>query len=893
MDHTPQHIIWCAGGIMIYSPLLQRQLCCLMAGAHVELAKSSFWEYLQTLATQPDKHEQTQQLLNVLPRFLHQVDESYQQYERDLELSRRSLALSTSELGHLNQALKQQTDQQQQAIRRIRKLAEVLSQRVGFSFDQKDQSLQSVTALLQHLFDSREQLGADLALSQQRCRLAIETTNLGLWDWDFDRGYIYFSDEWCSILGYSQQALKPHFESWNHLIHPDDYARCGQVLRANIKGRRELFDMEMRMRHQDGHYIWVVTRGRVTQRRTNGTALRAVGTMMDISARKAYEEALKFAKESAEQHQQSTSVLLTHMYHALKTPLQEMQTKLSTTPILTHEMASIYPLAQVMSDVLLLAQLEAGETLIQPKICDLYHQLHIWCEQYQHHHHIPLSIQISREIPKMVSVDLERIGQILNLQLMAWTHQASLHHITFGAQFLATTQHLKLCLEPTFDSIKSTTDNLSHYLTQMVQRLLRLLGGYSMPVDRQIADTTEFYIPVTSSMLSWQNWRVLGVCKHAERRQHLADGFHTLGLKCQWVDDDQQAMLELLNAALDEHSIDLVILANSNIEDQRLAAQIAESENLGQLKCVQCTDIPCVEQSHPHIHVTWSLPLNTEDCLTSLNQWVQPITSIQTRQECAVAEQFTILLVEDNTINQRLVMSFLTKAGYRVELAAHGQQAIERFEKQHFDLILMDIQMPVMGGVEATKLIRQMENQGSRVPIVAMTAHNLPGDQQRFLAYGMDGYLSKPIRFEALKQELKRVLSQPIHLASLINSIEPEPLASLNERFFDLDAALVLVDGSYDELRTLAALFINNAPRRLLEIESALRRFDSEQLVHLAYQLKGESENFGYPRVSILSGQLADLVQKQRMSELKPLLSILSSEVEHLMKDLQQRVLVI
>ena len=68
---------------MIYSPLLQRQLCCLMAGAHVELASSSFWEYLQTLATQPDKHEQTQQLLNVLPRFLHQVDESYQQYERD------------------------------------------------------------------------------------------------------------------------------------------------------------------------------------------------------------------------------------------------------------------------------------------------------------------------------------------------------------------------------------------------------------------------------------------------------------------------------------------------------------------------------------------------------------------------------------------------------------------------------------------------------------------------------------------------------------------------------------------------------------------------------------------------------------------------------------------
>lgn len=874
---------------MIYSPLLQRQLCCLMAGAHVELASSSFWEYLQALATQPDKHEQTQQLLNVLPRFLHQVDESYQQYERDLELSRRSLALSTSELSHLNQALKQQTEQQQQAIRRVSKLAEILAQRVGFAFDQKDQALHAVAGLLQHLFDSREQLGADLATSQQRCRLAIETTNLGLWDWDFERGHVYFSEEWCAILGYAQPDLQPDFEAWNHLIHPDDYARCGQVLRANIKGRRELFDMEMRMRHRDGHYVWVVTRGRVTQRRANGMALRAVGTMMDISARKAYEEALKFAKESAEQHQQSTSMLLAHMYQALKAPLQQLEQSTQEQP----SPALLMQLAQIMRDVLLLAQLEAGDTLIEYHACDVSATLTEWCERYQQQSNIGMLVQIAPEMPKVMSVDMPRIVQILSLQCMSWTFVAPLKQVHVHAQFVAHPQQLKLRIEPIFapsDPHMTSTQGLNDYLSQMAQRLIRVLGGYAQPIERQPEDAIELFVPVSAAQVSWQNWQVLGVCLQPEQRQHIMAVLQDLGLHGCWVDDERQAMIELLDAALDERSIDLVILANPCASEHgvQLASQIADSENLGQPKCVLCCDEPLPDMP-PYIHAVWQLPLTPEQALRSLNQWVQPSMQLAPRTDGLMTEPLTVLLVEDNTINQRLVMSFLNKAGYRVELAAHGQQAIERFERQHFDAILMDIQMPVMGGVEATKLIRQIEQQGPRVPIIAMTAHNLPGDQQRFLAYGMDGYLSKPIRFDALKQELKRVLSQPMHLVKPANSRGSD--TPIIEHYFDLDAALLLVDGSYEELRTLAELFINNAPRRLMEIESAYRRADLEQLMHLAYQLKGESENFGYPRVSILAGQLVDLAQKQRVLELKSLLFEISNEVERLMTDLKLRVL--
>jgi protein-histidine pros-kinase len=123
-----------------------------------------------------------------------------------------------------------------------------------------------------------------------------------------------------------------------------------------------------------------------------------------------------------------------------------------------------------------------------------------------------------------------------------------------------------------------------------------------------------------------------------------------------------------------------------------------------------------------------------------------------------------ILLVEDTPVNQTLAVHLLTKAGHRVTVANNGVEAIELFEKQHFDLILMDLQMPVMDGMEATEKIRAREMRRSWVSgsnqrlsyIVAMTAHAMDGDRERCLAAGMDEYLSKPIRRDALNSVLRQ-----------------------------------------------------------------------------------------------------------------------------------------
>jgi len=122
-----------------------------------------------------------------------------------------------------------------------------------------------------------------------------------------------------------------------------------------------------------------------------------------------------------------------------------------------------------------------------------------------------------------------------------------------------------------------------------------------------------------------------------------------------------------------------------------------------------------------------------------------------------------ILLAEDNPINQKLTIRLLEKAGHSVVLASNGLQAVEHYEKEKFDLILMDVQMPEMGGFEATGIIREKEKSaGTHIPIIAMTAHAMKGDKEKCLEAGMDGYVTKPVQLDAFFQAIDEVMALPL-----------------------------------------------------------------------------------------------------------------------------------
>ena len=138
-----------------------------------------------------------------------------------------------------------------------------------------------------------------------------------------------------------------------------------------------------------------------------------------------------------------------------------------------------------------------------------------------------------------------------------------------------------------------------------------------------------------------------------------------------------------------------------------------------------------------------------------------------------------ILLAEDNVVNQRLAVKLLEKRGHHVTLAANGKEAVEALERERFDLVFMDVQMPEMDGIEATKIIREREQgQGRRQPIIALTAHAMKGDEERCLAAGMDGYLTKPIRPKELDETLQKFLAARQQRAHATSGEESERAAS-------------------------------------------------------------------------------------------------------------------
>jgi PAS domain S-box-containing protein len=142
----------------------------------------------------------------------------------------------------------------------------------------------------------RKQAEEKLRLSEQRQELALSGANLGLWDWDVSSGKTVFDARWCSMIGYAVGELEPHVNTWRSLLHPEDVPTIHVILESHLKNETPDYEVEFRMRHQAGHWIWILARGRVVERDYDGAPLRMAGTHMDITDRKRTEEAIREAE---------------------------------------------------------------------------------------------------------------------------------------------------------------------------------------------------------------------------------------------------------------------------------------------------------------------------------------------------------------------------------------------------------------------------------------------------------------------------------------------------------------------------------------------------------------------------------------------------------------------
>ncbi|QGW95446.1 hybrid sensor histidine kinase/response regulator [Aeromonas veronii] len=241
-----------------------------------------------------------------------------------------------------------------------------------------------------------------------------------------------------------------------------------------------------------------------------------------------------------------------------------------------------------------------------------------------------------------------------------------------------------------------------------------------------------------------------------------------------------------------------------------------------------------------------------------------------------------VLLAEDNRVNQQLIIEYLRRVDAVVCVVSNGREAVERVAEQPFDVILMDLQMPVLDGLDATRQIRKMVDKHD-VPIIALTASAMPGDKERCLGVGMNGYVTKPVsKLDLYNNLLQWVKPQGVEQAGIMEVKPPDMIGIL-----DLQDALKRLEQDKEALQILFKLFMSEHKDDLWEIRSALRRQQPEVASKLLHTLKGGSANISASRLQLVAGELEwrlrqnEVLSETDLEQLQQVFSQTREEVSH------------
>jgi CheY-like chemotaxis protein/HPt (histidine-containing phosphotransfer) domain-containing protein len=232
-------------------------------------------------------------------------------------------------------------------------------------------------------------------------------------------------------------------------------------------------------------------------------------------------------------------------------------------------------------------------------------------------------------------------------------------------------------------------------------------------------------------------------------------------------------------------------------------------------------------------------------------------TSGEVRKDTSSDKQLRILLAEDNPINQKLALAVLKKKGWETVPVMDGREALTKLETEQFDLVLMDVQMPVMDGYEATKQIRNIEKTtGTHMPIIAMTAHAMRGDREKCLEAGMDDYVSKPMKAVELFAAVDRVLACKTEQERPVKTDKPE---------IDLTNIIEAVDGDMTVVKELVGDFLNEIPKQINNLRDSIQTADAHHVERQAHSLKGAVANFGAKAAQSLAFELERMGRESRL----------------------------
>ncbi len=862
-----------------------------------------------------------------LAALLQSVDEAFQQNDRDLSLRTRSLELSSAELTQANNRLREESQAQLRVLQSLRNTANHLLQAVGLQpIEDADSNLEAMTHLLSMLMQDREQARSQLIN-------AIESLDAGFVMYDQDERLVICNQRYKDLYPECGAAMRPGTPYHDILqLYADNHG-------AAVSGDPARWVAQRLAEHRDGSSSgieqpvgprWI----RIDDARTADGSTVSLRT--DITGLKRIQQELTDAIEAAKAANIAKSQFLANMSHEIRTPMNGIigMTDLALETELNDDQreflgivkTSAESLLVIINDILDFSKIEAGklsmETLdfsLRGVLNDAMKALGVRAAAKQ----LEMLTCVAPDVPDALLGDPGRLRQIItNLVGNAIKFTASGEitlRVTIDQQ---QTDQCSLRFAVSDTGIGIPRDKQRHIFEAFSQadasttrqyggtglglticsRLVELMGG-TIGVDSEPGQGSCFHFSArftlghaahqAASPTLLQGRRMLIVDDNATSRDWLAEVARHWQMHTDCAADRDTALQWLTDSSHPPY--DLVLL-DWNLEGQdgfALAQQLQQHTGNGASTVVMLTAAGqrgdaqrCRELG---INAYLLKPISQSDLLDAvllaIGQHEHHPAGLVTRHSSRQASNqpqrsLAILLAEDNPVNQKLALRLLEKMGHQPTLAENGKVALTRLGSQPFDLALMDIQMPEMGGFEAVGKWRAFESSTGkpRLPIIALTAHAMQGDRERCLAAGMDGYVTKPIRAEALAQEIQRLCHAPQQPA-LAKAYPPSHSGE-----FDHLALLQQLDGDTALLAELLQMLLDNCDSLLPELQAALQAHDQPALKRCAHSLKGALAVFPLPaanghitRIDLLAhhGQLADVAPElaalqQELAILRP-----------------------
>jgi PAS domain S-box-containing protein len=377
------------------------------------------------------------------------------------------------------------------------------------------------------------------------------------------------------------------------------------------------------------------------------------------------------------------------------------------------------------------------------------------------------------------------------------------------------------------------------------------------------AETATSEIPVLRGV------RVLVVDDNATNRMVLESQLARWGMRAVCVSDGTAALQEIARSVSNNEPFRLIIIdvVMPTMDGLSLARRIREGVIVPDTTMMLLTSLGISDASARELGIKFCLtkPVHQTDLFdavltavggesdsspgTNLERVTETSPSGETstrhpQRKLTPRRPLKILLAEDHPVNQRLAIAILQNWGHTVEVVSNGRKAVDAFTRQSYDLIVMDVQMPELNGLEATKAIRRMEHtSGGHTPIIAMTAHAIKGDREQCLAAGMDGYVSKPVNTAELFHTIEDLLHDSVR-----RRFTPAATGELGTQrgsspSLDTEKLLDRVNGDRQLLKEVVQLFFHDAEQTIENLGHAISRGNAAEVERTAHRLKGALSN--------------------------------------------------